>query len=82
MPARIIHHSAVIQALPPATEGPTMDQGDRYRAIVRRLIEEYANHKPAVGNTRRRRIGAARYQSFGGSTAVRPREPGVPSAWR
>jgi hypothetical protein len=27
-----------------------MDQLDRYGAIVRRLIEEYASHKPAYGD--------------------------------
>ena len=29
-----------------------MDQLDRYRGIVRRLIEEYAGYKPAYGNIR------------------------------
>jgi hypothetical protein len=29
-----------------------MDQLDRYRAIVRRLIEEYASYKPAYGDIR------------------------------
>lgn len=29
-----------------------MDQLTRYRAIVRRLIEEYASHKPAYGDIR------------------------------
>src|SRR5437667_12276686 len=29
-----------------------MDQLDRYRAIVRRLIEEYASHEPAYGDVR------------------------------
>src|SRR5437764_1274490 len=29
-----------------------MDQRDRYRAIVRRLIEDYAGYKPAYGDIR------------------------------
>jgi hypothetical protein len=29
-----------------------MDQLDRYRAIVRHLIEEYASYRPAVGDIR------------------------------
>ncbi len=29
-----------------------MDQLDRYRAIVRRLIEEYASYKPSYGDIR------------------------------
>ena len=29
-----------------------MDQLDRYRAIVRRVIEEYASYKPAYGDIR------------------------------
>ena len=29
-----------------------MDQLDRYRAIVRRLIEEYASYRPAYGDIR------------------------------
>jgi hypothetical protein len=55
MPAKNIYHDAVVRALINSSystrdkEEHSMDKIDRYRMILKRIIEDYASYKPSNG---------------------------------